>query len=253
MNVRIARDGVEIGECDWDDLEQLLNEGQVLTTDHFWYEGMEDWRLLNDLLAFEESETKPAETLPDYIGWDAGEPATTPSAFRLPSIRAVAIGCAVAAAIAIVLYLIGVFSDRRPDMPIPSGARTADLARTDTALRAKATTELIARLDKLPTVASPPSYTFYNDVSIASSDPSAPLTVRIRGWESLVDPATRQITSQTNFVLEADFRDGRWFFKHYNASTNDLVHGTRTEIAKGARAPVPPAIVSLLGIEVKSD
>ena len=60
MNVRIARDGVEIGECDWEDLEQLVNEGQVLTTDHYWYEGMPDWRLLADLVGLEESDPKPA-------------------------------------------------------------------------------------------------------------------------------------------------------------------------------------------------
>jgi hypothetical protein len=54
-------------------------------------------------------------------------------------------------------------------------------------------------------------------------------------------------------MLTADFRDGSWFFKHYNASLNDLIHGTTMEIAKGDRAPVPPAIVSLLGLQIKSD
>ena len=51
MIIFIARDGAEVGECDRDDLAQLAREGQVLPTDHYWHEGMEDWRLLSDLLA----------------------------------------------------------------------------------------------------------------------------------------------------------------------------------------------------------
>jgi hypothetical protein len=265
VNVKIARDGVEIGECDWDDLEQLLNEEQVLPTDHYWYEGMPDWRLLADLISLAESEPAAPQSPSDWetgefavppprpVDWDSGEPATSPPAFPRPSIATVAIGCAVAAAVAIVLYLLVVFSDRRPDTPLPASAPTPDLDRTDTALRARAKNQLIARLDKLPVVASPPSYTFYNDLSLAIPKPPASLTARIRGWENVVDPVTKQITSHTNFVVTADFRQERWFFKYYHASVNDLAHGTTTDTEIDDRDIVPPAIVSLLGLQVKSD
>jgi hypothetical protein len=67
VNVRIARDGVEIGECDWKDREQLVNEEQVLPTDHYWYEGMEDWRLLNGLELIAKLDKLPAvATAPSY-------------------------------------------------------------------------------------------------------------------------------------------------------------------------------------------
>ena len=51
MNVKVARDGVEIGECRRQELDQLARAGQVLPTDHYWLEGMEEWKLLSDLLA----------------------------------------------------------------------------------------------------------------------------------------------------------------------------------------------------------
>ena len=253
MNVRIARDGVEIGECDWEDLEQLVNEGQVLLADHYWYEGMPDWRRLEDLVGFEESENEPAPHLPDYVAWDSGESVAGQPAIRHRSIAAVVIGCALAAVAIFAFYLILIFHVNRPEVPVSTAAQSQDFGGTDTILRAKATTDLMSKLDKLPAVASPPLYTFYSNLSVAIPSPPAPLTARIRGLESAIDPATRRITLQTDFVIKASFQEGRWFFKHYEATVNDLVLQNVMEIKKGNRSTVTPAIVSLLGLKVKSD
>ena len=267
MNVRIARDGVEIGECDWEDLEQLVNEGQVLLTDHYWYEGMPDWRLLDDLVGVEESEPKPVarQLLSDWetaslphrlqvpVDWDSGDPVTSPPVFRHPSIAAVAIGCGVAATGAIVLYLIVAFSNRRPDLPLPTAEATTVLERTDAAFRTKATNQLIAKLKELPTVAAQPSYTFYDSLTITILDPPAALSVMIRGTETTVSPETHEAISRTAFMLTADYRQDKWFFKSYHASTNDFIHGKTTETGRDDQYPIPPAIVLLLGLQVKRD
>ncbi|MGZ5503300.1 MAG: GYF domain-containing protein [Chthoniobacterales bacterium] len=57
MTIYIARDGEEIGECERQDLEQLTREGQVLPSDYYWHEGMEDWRTVGDLLATSAEKT----------------------------------------------------------------------------------------------------------------------------------------------------------------------------------------------------
>ena len=253
MNVRIARDGVEIGECDWEDLEQLVNEGQVLTTDHFWYEGMDDWRLLDDLIGLEESEPKPSAPVPDYVAWDSDETVAPPPILRRPSIAAVATGCAVAAAAILALYLIVAFSAKRADTPFPAVDLKTNLERTDADLRNRATSELVAKLNKLPVVATAPSYTTYDSLSIMIPEPPAPLIVTIRGTENAVNPETHAAMSRTDFVVTADYRQDRWFFKYYRASGNDLVHGIVTEIERDDKYPIPPAIVSLLGLQVNSD
>lgn len=59
MEIFIARDGVEIGECDERDLPQLAREGQLQPTDHYWREGMETWLRLGDLLPPETWNPEP--------------------------------------------------------------------------------------------------------------------------------------------------------------------------------------------------
>jgi hypothetical protein len=235
VNIKIARDEVEIGECEREEIAQLAREGQVLPTDHYWHEGMEGWRLVSELL---ESEALPAAALPKPIFWNWRRVAAA-----IVGVAAIATGLG--------LGLLIFSRASRPEIPRLGVEATTVLERTDTALRTKATNELIAKLDKLPTVASPPSYTFYNDVSIVIPDPPASLTVRIRGRESVLDPATGQVTSHGNFVLTADFQQHKWFFKSYFASDSDFVRGTTTATGKNDQDLVPPAIVSLLGLQVK--
>ncbi len=63
MILYLARDGEELGECERRDLAQLVRENQVRTTDHYWHEGMTEWRLVGDLLAEETPAEKPTRVL----------------------------------------------------------------------------------------------------------------------------------------------------------------------------------------------
>lgn len=55
MILYLARDGEELGECERQDLAQLVREDQVRATDHYWHEGMTEWRVVSDFLAEEEA------------------------------------------------------------------------------------------------------------------------------------------------------------------------------------------------------
>jgi len=301
VNVKVARDGVEIGECRRQELDQLARAGHVLPTDHYWLEGMEEWRLLSDLLA---SKTwRPAaprrisrgpvkvardgveigeygreeldervhtgqvlrtdhywregmeewQLVEDILNPDPWTPAASPPIYRARGVIVAAIGCLAAVAAGFAFYLLVVLPARLPDKPAPAGTPNPDLDRTDAGLRTRATTELTAKLNKLPNVATPPSYTFYDSLSITIPDPPASLTVTIRGTETAVSSDTREAISRADFVVKTDFRQNKWFFKYYHASANDLVHGTTTEIDRDDQYPIPPAIVSLLGLQLKSD
>ncbi len=63
MILYLARDGEELGECERQDLAQLVREAQVQTTDHYWHEGMTEWRLVSDLLAEETPAEKATRVL----------------------------------------------------------------------------------------------------------------------------------------------------------------------------------------------
>ena len=58
LMVRVSRDGKEIGEYSVPDALQLLSEGTLRGTDHYWQQGMTDWALLSGLKAKEEIRTK---------------------------------------------------------------------------------------------------------------------------------------------------------------------------------------------------
>ena len=123
------------------------------------------------------------------------------------------ITCLAVVAAGLFLYLGIGFWTGRPEMPSPIAAPTANLERTDTELREKATTELALRLDRLPKVAAPPSFTFYDSLSISVPDPPAALSVLIRGTETTVNPDTHKTISRTDFAVTADYQQGKWFFK----------------------------------------
>jgi endonuclease/exonuclease/phosphatase family metal-dependent hydrolase len=48
MIVSIAREGQEIGQHHEEAVPQLLNSGELLPTDHYWYEGMAEWGLVGE-------------------------------------------------------------------------------------------------------------------------------------------------------------------------------------------------------------
>lgn len=55
LQVRISRDGKEIGSFEFTEASRLLAIGTLRPTDHYWYPGMTDWRLLKDLDFGEET------------------------------------------------------------------------------------------------------------------------------------------------------------------------------------------------------
>ena len=58
LTVKVSRDGKEIGEYSVPDALQLLVEGTLRGTDHYWQQGMTDWALLSGLKAKEEVRIK---------------------------------------------------------------------------------------------------------------------------------------------------------------------------------------------------
>ncbi len=146
----VARDGVEIRECRGDEIDQLVQTGEVLRTDHYWREGMKEWGLVGDLIDSEPWEPRPVVSLSNPVASDAVEPVAPPPTFRRPTALTIAIACGVAAAVVIALYLIVAFSDRRPEVPTPTAPRKSDAERTDTDLRIKATDQLVAKVKELP-------------------------------------------------------------------------------------------------------
>lgn len=50
MLVSIARDGQEIGEWNEDQVRTLYLDGQLLGTDMYWHEGMDEWKTLRHLI-----------------------------------------------------------------------------------------------------------------------------------------------------------------------------------------------------------
>jgi ribosomal protein L40E len=46
MIIYVCRNGVEIGQYTRQDFEYLLSQDRLFPTDHFWSEGMDEWKLL---------------------------------------------------------------------------------------------------------------------------------------------------------------------------------------------------------------
>ncbi len=47
MTVHVARNGQEIGEYTTQVFNNMVQAGQLLSTDHFWVEGMDSWKPLS--------------------------------------------------------------------------------------------------------------------------------------------------------------------------------------------------------------
>ena len=233
MNVWIARDGETIGEYPREKLDVLAQRGELQKTDHYWHEGMDDWRELGHLIGSRIWEPLPA---------------SPPAPQRFPLI----VG-GIASALLVVVIAIAFVASRKPaaapqSTPGP-GSSVHDAAR---AAREEATERLIARLNELPKTAAPPRYTFYDSLAIQVPTPSEPLVVTIRGTENIAEPETLAAVSRTDFVLTAEFQFGKWILQRYSESHHDLIHDTITTSDKAYDHPVPPAIASLLGIETAS-
>lgn len=288
MNIYIAREGVEIGECEESDLDQLARGGQVLPGDYYWREGMESWRLLSDLLPAETwapppppvpppkpappEPTATAPTLRLEIAEPAAEATTlppphlateaaaawkhfrTPKPVRLPpQYRLPLLGGGLLLALLLGIYLArsaGSGAAARDALFPP--AQEKPLPSADE-VKEKAAADLRARLERLPARPEPPLHTFYYGVAVnmrRSASARIPWSAIVRGGENVVDPATEKTTQHTDFILTVEYRDGTWTFKSYRASVSDIVKEVTTEIDEKEDTAAPPSLVGMMGLKM---
>ncbi len=287
--VYIARDGTEIGECRRGDLEQLIREGELLPTDHYWHEGMDEWRALETFAPREKvpaasaalpieatqridtsepiEATQRIETVQDDVPAPEPPPADAEGAawnwktLKVPAdarkhllLAAIIVG-GFLIAILIAIVVIRLSHDPTPVRPAAVAAPTPIVDREqDRQLRDKAAAELRAKLEALPSRAEPPLYTFYYDVAVdmrRSGSPRTPWEAIVRWSEIIVDPQSEQTTKRTEFMLRTEYRDGQWTFKHYKASTRDLVNPAETQDEQDEATRTPPPLVTMLGLRIQ--
>ncbi len=284
----LARDGEELGECERHDLAQLVRENQVRSTDHYWHEGMTEWRLVSDLLAEETPAEKgprvlkprmetPAPSPERTVRIPIDEPAPVPSKpyrdpkefirqrrreAREPSnlgipntqLRLIIIVLGALLFFALGLYI---FFTARADRAAHAMALFQPTEKTPApnadAIRDKATAELKEKIARLPSKASPPQQNFFYDINVnmqRSLSEHVPWWAVIRGGENVINPETQQTIVRTDFILTVEYRDGEWTFKHYRASASDMAKEETKEIEEDEKTPMPPSIVGVLGLKM---
>jgi hypothetical protein len=256
VNVFIARDGVEIGECPRDEVANHLRSGEILETDHYWHEGMEAWGRIDDLLGirsvrrYAEPYAPPVIAPPPQPAEEVGPP-PPPKNWRL--IGATALGASLAV-IALGAFLIkpdGPAGGERAEVSLRNPAASPEL--TYEQVRDKAAAELQQALDRLPKKAAPPSHTFYYDTSATMNrglSPRKPWSAVIRGSEQTVDAATEQTVSRTDFTVLAEYSDGAWTYSSYQGSLMNLADAVTTTAEHNAETSAPPGVVAMLGLRI---
>ena len=275
MNVFIARDGAEIGEYPRAQLEDAARVGRLRPSDYYWYEGMETWLLLGDLLSEEAWKPKKLNPKPKFRK-DAEEVVTAPipttARVRLffetfpDQLVAMRTQFMWLGGILLVFFLTGLVAvvlintsrANRPVVPPTLDfAKAAESTPVDPVVsRDQAAADLRQRIERLPDKPTPPRYTFYYDISVNMRRSFADGTTWIaivRGGENVVDPQTQTTNMHTDFVLNAEYRDGEWLFQHYRASVSDMVKQITTEIDDDQKAPAPPSIVGELGLKIRAE
>ena len=274
LTVYIARDGAEIGECRRADVEQLIREGELLPTDHYWHEGMPDWlplaglqqpepaavERIAQLATTQRIETEPEQAPPQRETPPTSSPPSWRTLTITPELRKHLIiaalicgGFILALVIAVLVIRFG--HDATPVRPAAVSEPTPIVDREeDLKLRDKAAGELRAKLEALPARAEPPLHTFYYDVSVnmrRSGSPRTPWEALVRGSENTVDPQSEQTTKRTEFLLRTEYRDGQWTFKHYKATARDFITPEEREEEHDEMTVTPPALVTMLGLKVE--
>ncbi len=263
VNIFIARDGAEIGEYPREELARRARAGELRPSDFYWYDGMETWQPLADLLgdkAWDARPSVPSEPVP------ASEPASLSKQIRLlqsfiasawpkpQTLIWLGAGCLGFVLLAtLVVHFINAGSATRAPLPPAPAKALAQPAPDPDAVRDKAAAELRQRIERLPARPAAPMNTFYYDVSVdmrRTFAGSVPWTAVIHGGENVVDLETEQTISHTDFILIADYRDGEWTFQHYRASVSDMVKSITTEIDDDERTPAPPSIAGMLGLKL---
>ncbi len=263
MQIFLARDGVEIGECPRPHLTKLARTGELLPSDHYWHEGMGDWSTLSELLAPEEWEPLPprAPKPPAVVALatpvapiSSGE--VTPwYRHRLAGPATIAMVLLGAALIAIIAINAGSSGGAARRNSLNPNARTVPTLSA-TEIRDQAAADLRQKIERLPARAEPPLNTFYYDVRVnmqKSLDRATPWSATIQGGENLIDPATQQTIRRTQFTLVTDYHNNVWVFRRYRATVTDLASSAITEIADDEQAPAPPSLVGMLGLKRESD
>jgi hypothetical protein len=216
--------------------------GHLQPTDHYWYEGLEDWGLLGEFLS-EDAWRPPAEIAPPI----------SPRNY----VRLIAAACAVVAFFGIVVRLSQPTATSPaialPPPSVATGPQIRDLSRTDPKFREKAIAALDELVGKLPRAATLPTNLFYYAMNVAVPESPGALTATITGAEDMVDPITQKTAWHTPFVLTLDYVYGQWMYRDYRASTTDLRDGTVAEIDGSRKASIQPTIVSILGIKTVPD
>lgn len=252
MIVFVGRNGEEIGSFPRDQLDVMARTGAVQPTDYYWHEGMEGWLPLPNLIG-EDAWQKTPEPV------EAPPAATHPKWPILPDLRltgrAVAIGAAFLVALSAAIYFI-VHDPADSEMEQLQAALTAVPPPLSVArrleVRNEARDDLKQRIERLPGRAEPPLNTFYYDVAVhmrQNIDPRTPWTAHIRGGEQVVDPATGETIRRTQFTLTADYHEGEWFYRRYQASTSELGELVISEVQHNEHDPAPPSIVGMLGLK----
>jgi hypothetical protein len=68
--IKILRNGVSRGEYELWQIALLIKTGEVLSTDHYWHDGMTEWKLVTDIIKLAqkaEAEFKASFTKPSSI------------------------------------------------------------------------------------------------------------------------------------------------------------------------------------------
>ncbi|MGI9087125.1 MAG: hypothetical protein ACR2HH_05195 [Chthoniobacterales bacterium] len=241
MDVWIARDGVEMGTYPQADLRDLARSGELQLTDHYWYEGLEEWGILGTLLGAEA--WKPPEQ----------------TASRQEYVRLITAGVLVFLVVCAIAFRLSQSSASSaatrvlPSQPSATGPSFRDIARTDPKLREKAKAALAQLIEKLPRASTPHNSTVYYAIETVVPVPPALLAATITGAEDTVDPSTQETLWHTPFVLVLVYRDSQWMYSDYRATMNDMKNGEVTEIDGRQKAAIPPTIVSILGVKAVPD
>ncbi len=254
MIVSVARDGELVGEFEAESLRARARRGEVQPTDYYWREGMENWEYLGDYLGEEtwRPPPRPAAPIPVIPRALPAALAEEDSASDTPPSRVPRVVIAVLLALiflAIVLNLI-----RRPEpAPVTSAPAPTDVIRTNMSARDRAVSDLMHNVERLPTAAKPPGFIYYSGLDAKTSAAPEPLVAVIRGSENVVNPLTRDLTVRADFTVRAEYHDGQWLFRQYEEMRNDLVQQTSTPLTRDDTDAIPPAIVSLLGLQSSSE
>jgi len=248
VEVFIARDGISIGEYPHQNLERLAQAGELQPTDDYWHNGMTEWQPLSKLLG--------------PHAWDPEPPAKAP----LPKVpvAVVAKRFLQAAGIAAIFVLTGgllIYLDHSSDDaaqtsagPIKGAISAPAELPTDSEVRDKAAEDLRQKIEKLPARPVSPLHTFYYDVAVQMKKTlftRAPWTATIQGGENMVEPGTENTIQRTQFILLAEYEDGEWTYKGYQASSTNMADFTVTEVLEPADTATPPSLVFLLGLKMK--